>query len=162
MQCVEKKWYTEKFKFFHFESNDQMHQANLIMWSIHSCVTAPISIIDTFVSYVVIEKTILSNLFSQGIISNISWYGNVTRVTEMLIFLHTEIKPWKLALKVVILLLRIVLDEMVTILHVWKNWQMDLLISFSFSFYKCLNFDNRSKSLEKMSSKNYLVISYIV
>ena len=84
---------------------------------VNTCVTAPISIIDTFVSYVVIEKTILSNLFSQGIISNISWYGNVTRVTEMLIFLHTEINPWKLALKVVILLLRIVLDEIVTILH---------------------------------------------
>ena len=29
------------------------------------------------------RRGILSNLFSQGIISNISWYGNVTRVTEM-------------------------------------------------------------------------------
>ena len=37
---------------------------------VNTCVTAPISIIDTFVSYVAIEK--ISNLFSQGIISNIS------------------------------------------------------------------------------------------
>ena len=36
---------------------------------VNTCVTAPIYIIDTFVSYVVIEKKILSNLFSQGIIS---------------------------------------------------------------------------------------------
>ena len=35
----------------------------------------------------------------------------------MWIFLHTEINPRKLTLKVVILLLLIVLDEIVTILH---------------------------------------------
>ena len=39
------------------------------------------------------REKILSNLFSQGIISSISWYGNVTRVTEMWIFLHIEINP---------------------------------------------------------------------
>ena len=60
---------------------------------INACVTALISIIDIFVCYAVIEKKMLSNLFSRGIISNISWFGNVTRVTEMWIFLHIEINP---------------------------------------------------------------------
>ena len=59
---------------------------------INTGVNAHISIIDIFVCYVVTEK-ILSNLFSQGIISNISWYDNVTRVTKMWIFLHIEINP---------------------------------------------------------------------
>ena len=53
---------------------------------INTGVIAHISIIDIFVCYVVTEK-IVSNLFSQG------WYGNVTRVTKMWIFLHIEINP---------------------------------------------------------------------
>ena len=56
---------------------------------VNTCVTALIYIIGAFVSYVLIENK-LSNLFSQGIISNICWFGNVTRVTEIWIFLHSE------------------------------------------------------------------------
>ena len=60
---------------------------------INACGPALIYIIDIFVCYAVNGEKILSNLFSQGIISNISWYGNVTCVTEMWIFLHIEINP---------------------------------------------------------------------
>ena len=106
----------KKGKNFNFESNDQMHYADWI-FNRYMCDCPHIYHWYICMLWCNREK-ILSNLFSQGIISIISWYGNVTRVTEMWNFLHKEINPWKLTLKVVILLLLIlVLDKIVTISH---------------------------------------------
>ena len=108
----------KKVKKFNFGSNEQMHYADWI-FNQYRCDCPHIYHWYICMSICCNREKILSNLFSQGIISNISWYGNVARVTKMWIFLHIEINPWKLALKVVILLLLIVLDKIVTISHMF-------------------------------------------
>ena len=70
---------------------------------INTGVIAHISIID--VCYVVTEKKYYLICFPRELSQTSAGNGNVTRVTKMWIFLHIEINPWKLALKVVILLL---------------------------------------------------------